>query len=172
MDHASELRLIQSSSGRALEVDSNYLVFTQAFEEQANRTPEAIALICDETVMRYKELDHASNQLARYLLNQGTQTDQVIGILIDRSPNMIISMLAILKAGAAYLPLDANYPTERLYYMLSDSGAMGLLCTRETLEILNTDVKGLTLPPTWILDDLDVIEQVYQSWIFEVGAVC
>jgi amino acid adenylation domain-containing protein len=160
MDHASQLRLIQSSSGRALEVDSNYRVFTQAFEEQAKRTPEAIALICDETVMRYKELDHASNQLARYLLNQGTQTDQVIGILIDRSPNMIISMLAILKAGAAYLPLDANYPTERLYYMLSDSGAIGLLCTRDTLEILNTDVKGLTLPPTWILDDLDVIEQV------------
>jgi amino acid adenylation domain-containing protein len=160
MDIESQIRLIQSNAGQELVVDSNYLVFTHAFEEQAKRTPEAIALICGEEMMSYKELDHASNQLARYLLKQGTQTDQIIGILIDRSPNMIISILAILKAGAAYLPLDANYPTERLYYMLSDSGAIGLLCTRNTLEILNTDVQGHTLPPTWMIDDINVRQQI------------
>jgi amino acid adenylation domain-containing protein len=160
METASQMRLIQSSAGKELELNSNYLVFTHAFEEQVKRTPEAIALIYEETVMRDKELDQASNQLARYLLEQGTQTDQIIGLLIDRSPTMIISMLAILKAGAAYLPLDTNYPAERLEYMLSDSGAVGLLCTRSYLEILNKDGQGRTLPPTWIIDEKHVIEQV------------
>jgi non-ribosomal peptide synthetase component F len=80
MDIESQIRLIQSNAGQELVVDSNYLVFTHAFEEQAKRTPEAIALICGEEMMSYKELDHASNQLARYLLKQGTQTDQILGI--------------------------------------------------------------------------------------------
>ena len=160
MDIEAQGELIASSAGASIVVDPNYLIFTHAFEDQVRRTPQAVALISDSGVMTYKELDEASNRLARYLLKQGTQTDQIVGILIDRSPEMIIAIIATIKAGAAYLPLDINYPTARLTYMLSDSHAVALLCTRARFEILNEGKGDEPLPVAWILDDPIVAQEI------------
>ncbi|MDO8692621.1 MAG: amino acid adenylation domain-containing protein, partial [Sheuella sp.] len=160
MDSETQACLIRSSAGDCLSVEPSYLVFTQAFEEQVKRTPGATALISDGEVISYRELDEASNQLARYILNQGTQTDQIVGILIDRSPAMIIAIIATIKAGAAYLPLDTNYPTARLSYMLSDSRAVAFLCTRNRYEAFNADINVESLPQAWIIDDVMVAQNI------------
>ena len=99
---------------------------------QARRTPDAVALIFDDQHMTYRELDERSNQLAHYLRSLGVGPDTLVGICIERSCDMVVGLLAILKAGAAYLPLDPALPRERLRFMLQDSGTP-LLITQHSL---------------------------------------
>ena len=100
------------------------------FEEQAARTPDAIAVVFENRRLTYGELNNRSNQLARCLLKQGVGPDVRVGICIERSPDMIIGLLGILKAGGAYVPLDPRYPSDRLTIMLQDSG-LKVLVTEE-----------------------------------------
>ena len=160
MDHATQANLVARSAGENIQLDSSYFVFTEAFAAQVKHTPEAVALISDQGIMRYAELDQASNRLARYLLEQGVTTDQIIGILIERSPAMIIAILATIKAGAAYLPLDANYPVSRLSYMLEDSRAIALVCTHDCYEKLTADAVDVLFPPVWKLDVASVAHHI------------
>ncbi len=90
----------------------------QLFEEQAARVPEQIAVVCGDKSWTYRALQKRSNQLAHTLRACGVQPDQRIGILADRSADMIVGMLAILKAGGAYLPINPTYPSERIRFML------------------------------------------------------
>ena len=95
----------------------------QLFEEQVNRTPDNVVWIYKEKTMTYYELNSKANQLARILMSTGIKPDSVVGILVERSFEMIIGILGILKAGGAYMPIDPNYPDERIRYMLEDSDA-------------------------------------------------
>jgi aspartate racemase len=95
----------------------------ELFAEHATANPDAIAVVCDGTTLTYGELDRRSNQLAHYLHALGAKPEVPIGLCIERSLDMIVGLLAVLKAGAAYLPLDPSYPKQRLGYMLQDSGA-------------------------------------------------
>ncbi|ALU45886.1 hypothetical protein AT705_23465 [Pseudoalteromonas rubra] len=96
----------------------------QLFEAQAAATPDAIALQLNEQALSYGELNAQANQLAHYLREQYSVTDgTLVGLCIGRSVHMVVATLAILKAGGAYLPLEPNYPQNRLEYMLADSGA-------------------------------------------------
>jgi amino acid adenylation domain-containing protein/non-ribosomal peptide synthase protein (TIGR01720 family) len=98
------------------------------FEEQVLRTPDSLALIFEDQELTYKELNERANSLAHYLRETyQIQKDDLIGLLVDRSERMIIAILAILKAGAAYLPIDAEYPTERKEFILSDANIRLLL---------------------------------------------
>ncbi|QJE03668.1 amino acid adenylation domain-containing protein (plasmid) [Massilia forsythiae] len=90
---------------------------------QAARTPDRVALIHAEQELDYAVLEASANRLARHLEGQGVARGSIVGVCIERTPDMLIAMLAIMKAGAAYLPLDPNYPGERLRYMLDDAGA-------------------------------------------------
>ncbi|WP_281322355.1 non-ribosomal peptide synthetase [Flavobacterium aestivum] len=91
------------------------------FEEQAARTPDNIAILFEETKLTYKELDEQSNQLAAYLTkNYAIEADDLVGIILNRSERMIISIFGILKAGGAYVPMDVNYPKERVDYITID----------------------------------------------------
>jgi amino acid adenylation domain-containing protein/non-ribosomal peptide synthase protein (TIGR01720 family) len=92
----------------------------QQFEAQVDRTPDAIALIYDDQHLTYAELNARANQLAHYL-SPRTQTQTPIAVCLDRTPDLIISLLAILKLGVAYLPLDPAYPSDRLTFMLEDA---------------------------------------------------
>ncbi|MBZ1351824.1 AMP-binding protein, partial [Alcaligenaceae bacterium LF4-65] len=120
----------------------------ELFDHQVTRTPEAVALVCGDEQLSYRELDARANQLARHLLAQGVHTEDVVAILLDRSVGMIVSMLAVLKAGAAYLPMDPSYPRERLSFMLADSCAAALISTSSLL-----DETELEAPQTIRLDD-------------------
>ena len=97
------------------------------FEEQAEQTPDAIAVTFAERQMTYRELNSRANQLAHYLMKQGVGPEVLVGICVERSLEMIIGILGILKAGGAYVPLDPTYPKERLVFMLEDSQATVLL---------------------------------------------
>jgi amino acid adenylation domain-containing protein/thioester reductase-like protein len=99
----------------------------QLFMEQAAKTPAAIALVFEDQKMTYRELDRKSNQAARVLRDKGVKPDDIIAIMVERSFEMIVGILAILKAGGAYLPIDPDYPEERISYMLTDSHAKILL---------------------------------------------
>ena len=99
----------------------------QLFEEQAARTPDAVALILGGRRLTYLELNQQANQLAHFLRTLGIGPETAVGICIERSLEMVIGLLGVLKAGAAYVPLDPAYPRERLEYKLRDSQARVLL---------------------------------------------
>ena len=93
------------------------------FEAQAEATPEAPAVVFEDEVLSYGELNARANQLAHELIELGVTPDALVAIALERSPAMIVALLATLKAGGAYVPLDLDYPAERLAFMLEDSGA-------------------------------------------------
>ncbi|WP_165679635.1 amino acid adenylation domain-containing protein, partial [Metapseudomonas otitidis] len=100
--------------------------------QQAARRPEAIALVCAGQRLSYGELERRANSLARELVAGGAGPETVVGVALDRSLELVVSLLAVMKAGAAYVPLDLEYPAERLAYMIEDS-SMALLITRSDL---------------------------------------
>ncbi|MGZ6505367.1 MAG: non-ribosomal peptide synthetase, partial [Tumebacillaceae bacterium] len=103
------------------------------FEEQVAQTPDAVAVVAlDEEPLTYRELNERANQVARHLQKQGVQQGQTVGLCVERSLEMIVGLLGIVKAGAAYVPLDVNYPTERLRFMLEDA-QVSLLVTQSPL---------------------------------------
>src|SRR6202034_709305 len=104
----------------------------ELFEEQVGRTPGAVAVVYEGESLTYAELNGQATQLALYLKDQGVGPDQLVGICVERSLEMVVGLLGILKAGGAYVPLDPNYPAERLTYLLSDA-APRVLLTKERL---------------------------------------
>ncbi len=111
--------------------------FHHLFEQQVNQIPDAVALIFQDQQLTYQELNQRSNQLAHYLIQKGVKPEVKVGICIERSFEMIIALLGVFKAGGAYLPLDANYPEERLSYMVEDS-QISVLLTQSHLSISQT----------------------------------
>ncbi len=104
----------------------------QLVARQAAMTPEALALISGKQTMSYRELNRQANQLGRYLQTLGVRAGTLIGLYVERSLDMVVGLLGILKAGATYVPLDPNYPTERLSFMLQDA-RVPILLTQQRL---------------------------------------
>src|SRR5690606_6045729 len=101
------------------------------FEDQVVRTPDAVAVVFEGVELTYRELNERSNQLAHYLREQYViEADDLIGIQLERSLDMIVSILGVLKSGGAYVPIDTEYPEDRIFYMLEDSNCKALLDTR------------------------------------------
>lgn len=120
------------------------------FREQVARTPEAVAAVDARRRCTYRELDEASSRLARMLRDAGVGPRRLVGICAERSVEMLVGMLAALKAGAAYVPMDSAYPAERLSYMLQDS-AVSVLMTQSWLCEKLTVVAGAAVI---LLDDI------------------
>ncbi|MGF6980522.1 amino acid adenylation domain-containing protein [Paraburkholderia sp. JPY465] len=128
----------------------------ELFEAQVRRAPEAVALVHENERLSYGELNARANRLAHHLIALGVRPDQPVGICVERSPAMVVGLLAILKAGGAYLPLDPAYPSQRLRQVLGDAAPQLLLCDaagRAALgpEVL-TDVIAVdleTATPVW-----------------------
>ncbi|WP_425361109.1 amino acid adenylation domain-containing protein [Candidatus Tisiphia endosymbiont of Stenodema calcarata] len=109
----------------------------QLFEESVRRSPDRIAITYEDQQISYRVLNQRVNQLAHYLVKQGVGLETPIAISIPRSPEMIIGLLAILKSGGSYVPIDPEYPTERIHYMLEDSKTSILLTTKEIRDSLD-----------------------------------
>ncbi|WP_436866196.1 non-ribosomal peptide synthase/polyketide synthase [Bacillus fungorum] len=114
------------------------------FEEQVANTPDAVALKEGGKCLTYAELNHRANQLAHYLQKRGVSSQSMIGLSVERSIEMIIGMLGIIKAGGVYVPLDACYPEERLRFMLEDSNVSLLITQKDMMGRLPFD-EDLTL---------------------------
>ncbi len=100
-------------------------------EEQVARSPDAIAVISGSTELTYRELNARANRLARVLIARGAAPDRLVAVCLERSPTLFVSLLAVVKARAAYLPLDPSLPADRLAFMISDSAATVLVTDRE-----------------------------------------
>lgn len=106
------------------------------FEQQAQSTPQATAVIFEGNELSYAELDRRANQLANYLRQFGLKPDALVGLCVERGLDMVVGLLGILKAGAAYVPLDPAFPSERLAFMLQDAEAPVLLTQRHLVDAL------------------------------------
>jgi len=114
-----------------------HLCIHQVFEQEAARRPNAIAVRFEDQELTYQELNERANQLAHRLRELGVGPEAMVGTVIDRSLEMVIALLGILKAGGAFVPLDLNYPAERLAFMASDTKAPVLVVGRKALERLS-----------------------------------
>ncbi|HYD78841.1 MAG TPA: non-ribosomal peptide synthase/polyketide synthase [Paucimonas sp.] len=119
----------------------------ESIARQAAMTPDAIALVSVEQRLTYRELDAAANRLAHRLLASGVQRDCLVGVCAERSPEMTIALLAVLKTGAAYVPLDPDYPPSRLAYMLADAGIHALLTQEAAWSRLALTAPGVHVLP-------------------------
>jgi amino acid adenylation domain-containing protein len=122
----------------------------QLIEEQSLRSPEAVAVACEGQTLTYSELDRRANQLARYLIKLGVKPGALIGISVDRSLEMMVGLLGIWKAGAAYLPLDPSYPAERLSFILGEASVPLLLTEAKQMSGL-PEARVVCLDRDWSL---------------------
>ena len=121
----------RGSSGRGVEgagVKAAGLTLPELFERQAARTPDAVAVVCEGAGLSYAELDGRANRLARFLVSRGAGPGRLVAVAMERSVGLVVALLAVLKSGAAYLPVDPEYPAERVAYMLCDAGTVLLVC--------------------------------------------
>lgn len=126
--------IMKSHADRIDAVDETLqLTIDLLFERQVFLTPDAIALRFEGLSFSYEEVDQRANRLAHLLRKRGLQKESLVGVLMDRSPELIISLLAIMKAGAAYVPLDVSYPATRLHFMIADSRLQLLITRRQHL---------------------------------------
>ncbi|MCY8870985.1 non-ribosomal peptide synthetase DhbF [Bacillus inaquosorum] len=137
----------------------NLLSLQDMFEKQAVLTPERIALICDDVQVNYQELNEEANRLAHLLIEKGLGPEQFVALALPRSPEMVASMLAVLKTGAAYLPLDPEFPADRISYMLEDANPSCIITTEEIAARLSDD---LSVPP--LVLDQAVTQEVVKRY--------
>lgn len=140
------------------------------FEEQVSKTPDNIALVFQNRKMTYKELNKRANSLARYLNNNGIGQGSIVGILLNRSFEMIIAILAVLKSGAAYIPIDAEYPEDRINYVLLNSNCRTLITLQKQVSrIKNLGFSGLLViadlynEPIYSLDNSNLNNKIEQD---------
>ncbi len=179
---------------RSIPVTENPIIprmIHELFEGQARSTPNHTALILGEKSLSYKELNERANKLARKLREKGVQADSIVGIMVNRSFEMIIGILGVLKAGGAYLPIDPAYPADRIQFMLEDSSTHILLSQKKFIEgihcegdFINLDERdiyaGDDSNPAIINSSRDLAYVIYTSGstgtpkgvMIEHGAVC
>jgi amino acid adenylation domain-containing protein len=166
----SEIDLLSGAEHAQILVDWNDTVVEyphdkcihELFEEQVERTPDAIAVVFKDDILTYGELNRRSNQLAHYLRSLGVELEVSVGICMERSLEMIIGILGILKAGGAYVPLDPDCPEARLCFMIEDSQLTTVLTQRKYTQLFSDIAKknnieniSLIYPET----DLEVIKE-------------
>ncbi|MBV6697676.1 non-ribosomal peptide synthase/polyketide synthase [Kitasatospora aureofaciens] len=127
----------------------------QLFAARAAAAPDAIAVVCDGTALSYRELDERANRLAHALIRRGAGPEQLVALALPRSAELVVAVLAVLKSGAAYLPVDPDYPAARIAYLLGDA--------RPALVLADRRSAGLPVPdgtPGLLLDDPDTAAEV------------
>lgn len=115
------------------------------FEEQVEKTPDNIAVVFEDKKLTYRELNEKANQLARFLLANSVNTNDIVCLLLDKSLESIISIIATLKVGATYLPIDVNYPSDRIDYIIRDSKSKILLTTKANIHKSNGTIQALCI---------------------------
>lgn len=151
--------LINELNKTELEYDENVPII-KYFEEQVELNPNNIALTFENKEMTYKELNEKANSLAYVLRENGVKNNSIVGILEDRSFEVIIAMLAVLKSGGSYIPIATDYPVERIEYMLEDSNAEILLTEKEDYVKTNKKTISIKLENEFYNEHKDNIENI------------
>ncbi|MFF2027131.1 condensation domain-containing protein, partial [Streptomyces sp. NPDC058171] len=158
--HLSEVELLEETERRRVLVEWNDTVMLpvaplvhELFEAQAARTPDAVAVVEGGVEVSYAELDARANRLARLLIARGVGPESVVGLCLGRGVEMITGIVAVWKAGGAYLPMDPDQPQDRLAYLLSDAGAQVALATRDV-------AVGLDVEQVLWLDDAGPVAEL------------
>jgi amino acid adenylation domain-containing protein/non-ribosomal peptide synthase protein (TIGR01720 family) len=139
----------------------------QLFETQAEQTPDVIAIVDSHQQLSYQQLNKTANQLAHHLQKQGVQPEQTIGICLERSCEMVIALLAVLKVGAAYIPLDPAYPQDRLSFII-DNAQISLIITQKSLNHLQLPCKNiLNLDEDWSIIAQEKTDNFYHNVTLE-----
>ena len=133
LDKAEQATLI--SYGTCHQKIDHQLLIDDLFEIQVRHHPDKLAVIQDDTIYSYAELNALANQLACYLCDIGVQPDDVVGVCLERSPLLIVSLFGILKAGGAYLPVDPSDPKERLVYIIEDAKPLAVIVQNSTIHL-------------------------------------
>ncbi|MFJ7498095.1 condensation domain-containing protein, partial [Streptomyces sp. NPDC097727] len=145
-------RLLRVWNDTVVEVESSTL--PGLFEAQVARVPDAVAVVWDGGELSYRELDERANGLARLLVGRGVGRESVVGVVLDRGVDLVVALLAVVKAGGAYLPVDPAYPAERVAVMVSDAG-VGL--------VVSSSVVAGVVPegvPVVLLDEVSEVSEV------------
>ncbi|MCY7716233.1 non-ribosomal peptide synthetase [Bacillus altitudinis] len=157
-------RMLEEWNAPELEHDQLYL--TKWFEHNVRKQPNAVALSAGDHTMTYAELNEQANRLARHLQKNGVGHQTVTAILAERTPELIVSLLAVLKAGATYVPIDPDYPESRIQYMLKDSGATHLL----THSSFISQTRSLAFDGTYLFaDDQEILLMSSENLPLEAG---
>ncbi|HEX4036858.1 MAG TPA: amino acid adenylation domain-containing protein [Acidobacteriaceae bacterium] len=133
----AEILAILQQDGPSAGDSGSALCVPELIERQADRTPDAVAVVCGTDRLTYRELSTRSSHLANRLRSMGIGPEVIAGVCLERSVDMLVALLAVQKAGGAYLPLDPEFPPERLAFMLEDSGAAVLISRRDLLGALS-----------------------------------
>ncbi|NTS77173.1 non-ribosomal peptide synthase/polyketide synthase [Catenovulum sp. SM1970] len=154
-----EADLLLTSQTRLAKVSNQSTTVHQCFAEQAQNTPDAIALTYQDESLTYQALDEKANKLAQVIrdtFEQGPKADSLIALYLDRSIDMVVSMLAIMKAGAAYVPIDPSFPSERVAFILNDTKTEMVLTQRHLLTELEAIAEDI--PRNIHLNALDTLD--------------
>ncbi|MCP4134083.1 MAG: amino acid adenylation domain-containing protein [bacterium] len=146
----SEINLIPASEKEKLlfHFNNNSLTYpknktmNELFQEQAEKTPTNTALVYENTQLSYRELNEKANQAGHELRNRGVKADTVVGIMLDRSVEMITGILSIIKAGGAYLPIPVDYPEDRISYLVENSGLSIILSNGNIKNMLDASLRN------------------------------
>ncbi|SMD03617.1 non-ribosomal peptide synthase/polyketide synthase, partial [Chryseobacterium sp. YR221] len=152
----NQLKVIESWN-HTVSAESSDKTIHELFENQVSKTPDHIALVYQNVKLSYSELNNRANRLANYLIRTyDLQPDDLIPLCLERSEHMLIAILAVLKAGAAYVPMDPSYPADRIEHILHDTGAKLVLGDEETMErVQKMDVDAVSLDQVAFQDEVN-----------------
>ena len=131
-------KVLAEWSGPLREVPA--VTISELFEAQVGRTPDAVAVVFGRERLSYAEVNARANRLARYLVERGAGPEDFVALVLPRSIELIVAILAVLKAGAAYVPVDPDYPADRVRHMLNDAQAALLLTSSETIDSVSVEM--------------------------------
>ncbi|WP_170940465.1 non-ribosomal peptide synthetase [Pseudoalteromonas sp. NBT06-2] len=149
LSKAQELHIAGVSRSERTTATSHTELLHSYVEQQAQKTPDAIALYLNDERCTYRELNERANQLAHYLISSGVKQHSVVGVLLPSSVELVITMMAVLKAGCGFLPLDEQNPKERILHIIEDAQASTILVNSHTIDILAvTNTMSIDTPST------------------------
>ncbi|MBW8792242.1 MAG: amino acid adenylation domain-containing protein, partial [Streptomyces sp.] len=150
LGEAERRQVVEEWNDTAVEVASSTL--PGLFAGQVARTPDAVAVVFEGVELSYGELDARANRLARLLIGRGVGPESVVAVVMERGVELVVSLLAVVKAGGAYLPVDPEYPVERIAYVLDDAAPVCVLTTERCARVLPDSVGG----PVLVLDSAEL----------------
>ena len=159
LDESERARIVDARNDTGTDADTAALGpwLAPLLAQWADRTPDAPAVTCGEERLTYRELHARADRLARALNAAGAGPERVVALALDRSCDLVVAALAVLKSGAAYLPLDPDYPADRLHYMLADAAPVVTLTHRRVRDLLAGQGEAAATGPLWVLDDPDTV---------------